>query len=332
MSIGILHIPAAEMDISETSQSSLSVSQIEEAVPEIQPFFQDLYEQNSDIIGWLQAGGGIDYPVMQLDNDFYLHHDFNKNEKYAGTLFVNQINYLWPRDKILFIHGHNMRDGSMFGGLMAYEDYEYVRQHPLIMFRTLYDPEEVYYTPVYGFNASMNEGNPDYFNLNWIYMGNADSPFDPEPEEAEEKDTETEMYSDLEEIISPDQGLEKEDTQETGLQESKSQETAPQEPDQQEFDPQEFDPQEPDPQEPESETEHILSAEDIAVAPKRCQTYLDAMKKLSIWQSPIEAAIDDEYIALITCSYYQENGRFILVCRKLRKDETPEAIRSAFGI
>ena len=38
-------------------------------------------------------------------------------------------------------------------------------EHPLVMFRTIYDSEEVYYTPVFAFDASMQEGNSDYFDI-----------------------------------------------------------------------------------------------------------------------------------------------------------------------
>ena len=34
---------------------------------------------------------------------------------------------------------------------------------------------------------------------------------------------------------------------------------------------------------------------------------------------------------LVTCSYFQENGRFVLVCGRLREDESREAIESAFA-
>ena len=33
---------------------------------------------------------------------------------------------------------------------------------------------------------------------------------------------------------------------------------------------------------------------------------------------------------LITCSYQYENGRFLLICRKLRDGETPETVSALF--
>ena len=277
---------------------------------EIQPFFEELYRENEDIVGWLNTGTGIDLPVMQLDNDFYLHHDFYKNEKYAGTLFVNQINYLWPRDKVLFIHGHNMRDGSMFGSLMLYEDPEYVSRNPLIMFRTLYDPEEVYYTPVYAFNASMNEDNPDYFNLNWIYLGEAESPFEPEPEITEtEQESGFNQFDVIQDAADVQQSVAAPDEENISQTNTGTENL-----------------------EIESEEYKIITEADIAVDPQRYQTYLDAMAKISIWRTSMDVTPQDELICLITCSYYQDNGRFVLVCRKLRKEETPESASEQFEV
>ena len=276
----------------------------------IQPFFEELYRENEDIVGWLNTGTGIDLPVMQLDNDFYLHHDFYKNEKYAGTLFVNQINYLWPRDKVLFIHGHNMRDGSMFGSLMLYEDPEYVSRNPLIMFRTLYDPEEVYYTPVYAFNASMNEDNPDYFNLNWIYLGEAESPFEPEPEITEtEQESGFNQFDVIQDAADVQQSVAAPDEEEISQTNTGTENL-----------------------EIESEEYKIITEADIAVDPQRYQTYLDAMAKISIWRTSMDVTPQDDLICLITCSYYQDNGRFVLVCRKLREEETPESASEQFEV
>jgi len=47
------------------------------------PEFQDLYERNPDIVGWLKIDDTrIDYPVMQnlQDGEYYLNHDFDKKE------------------------------------------------------------------------------------------------------------------------------------------------------------------------------------------------------------------------------------------------------------
>ncbi len=75
----------------------------------------DLYEMNSDMIGWLKVEHtNIDYPVVQGNNNsYYLNHDFYKNKNSAGWIFMDSNNTL--DDQNIVIYGHHRRDGSMFG-------------------------------------------------------------------------------------------------------------------------------------------------------------------------------------------------------------------------
>lgn len=112
--------------------------------------YKKLYKQNKDMVGWLKIEGtNIDYPVMQTgedEGDYYLHHDFNKEESVSGSLFLDARNDFVNRDTNLIIYGHNMRDGSMFGRLKNYMDKEYWEQHKEIVFDTIY--EKVHYSIV----------------------------------------------------------------------------------------------------------------------------------------------------------------------------------------
>lgn len=105
--------------------------------------YKELYQQNKDLAGWLTiAGTNIDYPVMQTGEeapDYYLHYDFNKNESDHGTLFIDARNDYVNRDTNLIIYGHNMRDGTMFGGLKSYMTKEYFDNHQTIEFNTIYE-------------------------------------------------------------------------------------------------------------------------------------------------------------------------------------------------
>ena len=42
----------------------------------------------------------------------------------------------------------------------------------------------------------------------------------------------------------------------------------------------------------------------------------------SIFQTPFDVKPEDTLITLITCSYSNDNGRFMIVCRALRDDES----------
>lgn len=130
--------------------------------------FAGLFAQNQHLIGWLTAGGSIDYPVVQHDNEFYLEHDFYGKADINGTLFLNAGNRLSPRDSMLLIHGHNMKSGAMFGDLDFFRDYDYLSKYPIVRWRTIADAEDALYTPVAIFDASMNPDAEGYFNIGRI--------------------------------------------------------------------------------------------------------------------------------------------------------------------
>ena len=250
-----------------------TVQSVPKEEPEVVPAFRELYEANRDLVGWLHVNETIDYPVVQRrdDNDYYLHHDFYGNDDGAGTLFVDGYNRIWPRDRALYIFGHNMKSGAAFGTLAAYDQEDYMRMHPLISFRTVSDEEDVYYAPVAGFHASMVETDPDYFFVL--------EPFLHEAEEIQRLSLERARA-----------GLGTEEADDTAW-------------------------------------DSILSDRIWA----RYEKYLNELLEHSRWSSPIETTVGDDLIILITCSYYQEDGRFILVCRKLRDNETPEMITQIYS-
>lgn len=210
----------------------------------VQEDFLKLYEANKDVVGWLKAGERIDDPVVQRDNDYYLTHNFYGKSDSNGTLFLNINNALIPRDDVLLIHGHNMRSGAMFGTLLKYMNYEYMCQNPLISFRTIYDAEDVYYTPIAAFNASMIPGNAEYFDITQIVFE------DDLPDVPEEAGRRSKDY----------------------------------------------------------------------------QAYLEALEERTIWKPLVDTTVEDRLLMLVTCSYFQEDGRFVLVCRELRENEDPESL------
>lgn len=78
----------------------------------------------------------ITYPVLQAkDNNFYLYKDFNKQYKRSGSLFLDFRNNAETLEGHSIIYGHNMNDGSMFGNVLKYYQYEdgsFLKKHPYI--------------------------------------------------------------------------------------------------------------------------------------------------------------------------------------------------------
>ena len=219
--------------------------------PSVAADLADAYGQNDDLVGWLKAGEGIDLPVVQSDNTYYLDHGFTGEEDRNGTLFLNMNNQLFPPDDVLLIHGHNMKDGSMFGTLPKFERYDYAKEHPLVTFQTIYDEEPVYYVPVSVFNASMLPDHSRYFDITQIVF--------PDDEAGEVTDSSTFRQS------------------------------------------------------------------------SAFKAYLDELRAVSLWESPVDVNVDDKLLMLITCSYDLEDGRLMVVCRRLRDGETPEEVAGLFA-
>ena len=82
--------------------------------------FNKLKELNSATVGWIQVNGTeVNYPIVRaLDNEFYLHRDFNDNYNSAGWIFMDYRNDPNNLDKNTIIYGHNRMDNIMFGTLM----------------------------------------------------------------------------------------------------------------------------------------------------------------------------------------------------------------------
>lgn len=93
-----------------------------------------LYLLADDLVGWLSISDTtIENPVMQCDDEYYLHHDFYREYDPYGCFFVKSIADVNTPCINFIIYGHHMKDGSMFGNLDLYQ------AHPFISFDTLYE-------------------------------------------------------------------------------------------------------------------------------------------------------------------------------------------------
>ncbi len=105
------------------------------------PEMEKLVKKNGDTVGWLQIPGVVDLPVVYRDNEYYLTHDFNRKRNNSGALFLDAAHPLTASTQHLVIHGHNMLNGSMFGLLSHYRRSEYIAEHGIVYFSTLYRRE-----------------------------------------------------------------------------------------------------------------------------------------------------------------------------------------------
>lgn len=190
--------------------------------------YRPLLESNPDTVGWLKVSDIIDFPVLQRDNSYYLTHDFFGRISAEGAAFLDEGACVQPEDQHLIIHGHNMRSGNIFGKLDLYRDLEYLKNHPIITFNTLY--EDRVYVPVAVFDISANPGHEKYMDLQQFNFASLD----------------------------------------------------------------EF-------------KAFMLDARDR-----------------SFYTIPVDLAPNDKILSLVTCSYYDTNGRMVFMLRAIRPNETAE--------
>ncbi len=124
------------------------------------PKFASLYALNEDIAGWIEIENTkLAYPVVQApDNDYYLRRDFDKKDNQHGIPFVDfRVDLSKPSTNTL-IYGHNMKDGQMFGELIKYKQLSYYKEHPTIIFDSIYQESKFKIVAIFITNAYEAQG------------------------------------------------------------------------------------------------------------------------------------------------------------------------------
>lgn len=127
--------------------------------------FSYLRDVNSDCVGWIQvASKGIDFPVMQSDdNEYYLHHDIYGRYGYGGVFLDHRAS---ADGKTGIIYGHTLIGGGMFTELgVADEEGELTTIGDVVW--TTPASGAVHYTPI----ATMHvyPDFADHQEFSWSY-------------------------------------------------------------------------------------------------------------------------------------------------------------------
>lgn len=144
---------------------------------EILPRFQEQYEKNPDLAGWLTVPGTrIDYPVMYSPDEpeRYLHANFEVSYSFAGLPFLDAA--CDPESGNRIIYAHNMLDGSMFRTLLKYQQKDFWQRNPVISFSTLYEEQE--YEVVAAFYDKVYKKRDTNFKFYQFYDTSDQSSFD----------------------------------------------------------------------------------------------------------------------------------------------------------
>lgn len=107
------------------------------------PEMEALYQKNHHLIAWIDIPDVLSLPVVYNDNVYYLSRDFYRKKNESGTIFLDENHPFRESTQNLLLHGHNMKDGTMFGHLVQYvTDKSYIKNHPFIHLSTLWDEEQ----------------------------------------------------------------------------------------------------------------------------------------------------------------------------------------------
>lgn len=126
--------------------------------------FANLLEINDDVKGWIRLDNingendtKINYVVVQSDHndpEYYLERAWDTHEYLkAGSIFLDVSSSVEKGSKNLIIHGHNMTSSDdMFHYLLEYNNLDFLKEHPVISFDTIYEEAlwkvfSVYITP-----------------------------------------------------------------------------------------------------------------------------------------------------------------------------------------
>lgn len=117
----------------------IDITEVTEVKTERMLQLEAIQQENGDIVAWLEIEGTyINNPVLQTtDNDYYLQHDYKKQEDRRGSLVLDtKFDLTLPSTNFL-IYGHNnTRDHTMFEDLKYYKDKKYCEEHPMIRLTT----------------------------------------------------------------------------------------------------------------------------------------------------------------------------------------------------
>lgn len=118
--------------------------------------YDALYQQNNDLAGWLSfPETALDCPVMYTpeDPEKYLRMAFDGSYAISGSLFIGDGSS--PDGSNVVVYGHNMKNGTMFGGLTAYAQEDYAKAHPVFRLDTLTEERE--YRVIAAFYCAVEE-------------------------------------------------------------------------------------------------------------------------------------------------------------------------------
>ena len=169
------HTPVVTISPAPTAASTpkptpvITEGKLPEAVPypdnpdlKVPERFKRLRKKSGYIIGWLSLDG-VDEAVALKDNSYFLNHDATGKKSSNGAIFLDESVNLLSRPYTIWLYGHNMKSGNMFGKLKKFLDRNYLFRHRIVHFDSLY--EEGTYAVFAAAEISTVPGTARYYDL-----------------------------------------------------------------------------------------------------------------------------------------------------------------------
>lgn len=166
-SFKIINNMREEQEAEEIKEKLIDLAEIPEKPSEeisFQVNFDELKKINSDVVGWiLIEDTSINYPIVKgKNNSYYLNHSYDKKWNGAGSIFMDYNSSSNFTDYNTFIYGHHTKNGTMFGELYNYMNYEFYKDHNIIY---IYTPEGNYQAEI--FSAYIDSTESDSYSQNY---------------------------------------------------------------------------------------------------------------------------------------------------------------------
>ena len=118
-----------DVDTSASDERDQAASLIPKALmEEIKSKYAEATKVNSDIIGWIYIpNSNVDYPICSGNNNYYLNYSWDKKKSKEGSIFLDEAQYGFS--KLSMIHGHNMKNKTMFSTLKNYKDETFFKKN-----------------------------------------------------------------------------------------------------------------------------------------------------------------------------------------------------------
>ena len=129
--------------ITDSEYSDDSTQQeLKDVIESLKPYL----DRNSDTAGYINVPNSlVDYPIVYSgDNEYYLTHNFDKDESKEGAIFLDFRCDIedFSKTRNIILYGHRMKDGSMFKSLTDYQKKDFYYANPIIRFDTIYEEHE----------------------------------------------------------------------------------------------------------------------------------------------------------------------------------------------